>query len=350
MEMKMDLDMKRDGRKIVNFSRRVDCAPFDEWFIGRLQEGYAHGINPFTGKPYEVKLTPEHVKLMILWTKAPGKILGMVNELLLKGFNVAVFATINDYSQWLEPFVPKLEENLSGLVNLVHALGSNAIWWRFDPIVPTDKQDLNWFIEHFGRLAKKMKGLTSRCITSIVHTEGPAKYRHCAENINTAARKVGQKFRVLTREQKLTWVGALSEVLYLNMGIPLEVCCHPFLDNGAVHPDQREKWAGSLLTPEQIRIVTGFPHMETSHCIRAETLNAIGVSGDRRDGSYSLGSKRKGDIRYDLGMCLCRQSTDIGGRVACPHGCIYCQWPHAVEEGPLDIQIDIGNPALTPIK
>lgn len=195
-----------------------------------------------------------------------------------------------------------------------------------------------------------MKGLTSRCITSIVHTEGPAKYRHCAENISIATRKVGRKFKVLTREQKLAWMGALSEVLYSNMGIALEVCCHPFLDNGAVHPDQREKWAGSLLTPEHMRIVTGYHHMETSHCIRTEALSAIGVAGDKRDGSHSLGSKRKGDIRYDLGMCLCCQSPDIGGRVACPHGCVYCQWPHAVEEGPLDIQIDIENPALTPIK
>lgn len=350
IEMKTALGMERDGRKIVNFSRRVDCAPFEEWFIQRLHEGYAHGINPFTGKPYEVKLTPEHVKLMILWTKAPGKILGMVNELSSKGINVAVFATINGYNQWLEPFVPTLGENLSGLRNLLHALGSNAVWWRFDPIVPTDKQDLNWFIEHFDRLAKKMKGLTSRCIASIVHTEGPAKYRHCAENINTAARKVGQKFKVLTREQKLTWMGALSEVLYSNMDISLEVCCHPFVDNGAVHPDQREKRSGSLLTQEHLRIITGYPHIETSHCIRAEALKAIGVAGNRRDGSHSLGSKRKGDIRYDLGMCLCRQSTDIGGSVACPHGCVYCQWPHAAEEGPLDIQINIESPALVPIK
>ena len=87
--------------------------------------------------------------------------------------------------------------------------------------------------------------------------------------------------------------------------------------------------------------------METSHCIRADALNAIGVAGDRRDGSHSLGSKRKGDIRFDLGMCLCRQSTDIGGAVACPHGCIYCQWPHVCDEEPGQIRVNPENPSLT---
>ena len=145
-------------------------------------------------------------------------------------------------------------------------------------------------------------------------------------------------------------MGASSEVLYSNMGIPLKVCCHLFLDNGAVYPGQQEKLAGSLLTSEQMSIVTDYSHIETSHCIRAEALDAIGVAGDRRGGSHSLGSRRKGNIRYDLGMCLCRQSTDIGGSVACPHWCVYCQWPQAVEEGPLDIQSNIERPALTPNK
>lgn len=184
-------DRKSDRCKIVNFSRRIDCAPYEQWFIRRLHKGYAHGINPFTKKPYEVKLTVEHVKLMILWTKAPGKILGMVNELLSRGINVAVFATINGYDRWLEPLVPPLEENLSGLQKVVDAVGLNAIWWRFDPIVPTNKQDLSWFIKHFGRLARMMKDLTSRCIVSIVQTEGPAKYHRCGDNINFAGRKVG---------------------------------------------------------------------------------------------------------------------------------------------------------------
>ena len=31
----------------------------------------------------------------------------------------------------------------------------------------------------------------------------PVKYRRCAEKINTAARKVGQRFKLLTREKKL---------------------------------------------------------------------------------------------------------------------------------------------------
>lgn len=348
--MKTDLNKKPDRRKIVNFSRRVDCAPFGEWFVRRLHEGYAHGINPFTGKPYVVKLTREDVKLMILWTKAPVKILEMVDELLSRGFNVAVFATINGYDKWLEPLVPELEENLSGLRKVVDAVGSDAVWWRFDPVVPTDTQDLDWFIEHLSWLAKKMKGLTSRCITSIVHTEGPAKYRVCADNINAAGRKVGQRLKILTREQKLIWMGELSEVLHLNTGLPLEVCCHPFVDNSAIHRDQGERYPESLLSPEHVRLVNRYPHMETSHCIRADALNAIGVAGDRRDGSHSLGSKRKGDIRYDLGMCQCRQSTDIGGNVACPHGCVYCQWPHVTEDGFSNITVDPIEPSLTPIK
>lgn len=343
----MGTDTKMDRRRIVNFSRRVDCAPFEEWFIKRLREGYAYGINPFTRKPYEVKLTQKDVKLMILWTKAPGKILRMVDELLSKGIKAAVFVTINNYDRWLEPFTPTLEENLSGLRDLVDILGMNSVWWRFDPVVPTDRQDFNWLIDHFGRLLRKMEGLISRCITSVVHVSGPAKYRQCAKNIAAAAARVGQKLKTLTREEKLTWVGELSEVLKANLDIKLEVCCHPFLENKAVHHDQTKKWSEYLLTPKQLRIIENYPNMITSHCIRAEALNRIGVCGDRRDGSHSLGSKRKGDIRYDLGMCYCRQSTDIGGDVPCPHGCVYCQWPHVEGEEPAQIRVDPENPSLS---
>ena len=344
-----------DRRKIVNFSRRVDCAPFEDWFINRIRKGFAQGINPFTGKPYEVKLTAKDVKLVILWTKAPGNILRMVDELLSRDMNVAVFSTVNNYDKWLEPFVPELEENLAGLESLTRVVGVNAIWWRFDPIVPTNKQDLNWFVDHFGRLSMRMRGLTSRCITSIVHTEGPAKYRRCVGNINSAGAKVGQRLRLLTREEKLTWVGELSEVLYSNLRLPLEVCCHPFIDNEAVHRDQIKKWPEYLLSPDQILISAGYTHMRTSHCISSEALTSIGVRGDKRDGSHSLGSKRKGDIRYDLGMCFCRQSTDIGGTVACPHGCVYCQWPHISGQGEgssrisAEPQVDTKSPSLTPL-
>jgi len=182
-----------DKRRIVNFSRRVDCAPFEDWFLHRLDEGVAHGINPHAnnGKPYKVELTTDEVKLIVLWTKAPGQIVNMVDTLLERGFKAAVSATINDYDKWLEPWVPPLEDSLVGLHELNKLIGRDAVWWRFDPIVPTDVQDLDWFKKHLTQLCHEVRGLTSRCVTSFVNTKR-SNYARCGQNIDNAARQVGQ--------------------------------------------------------------------------------------------------------------------------------------------------------------
>jgi hypothetical protein len=335
-----------DRRAVVNFSRRVDCAPFQQWLLSRIDEGFAHGINPFTRKPYEVKLTTDHVKLLVLWTKAPGQIVETVEALVERNFSVAVFVTINNYDEWLEPWVPSLKENLDGVRRINRLIGHDGLWWRFDPVVPTDKQDLDWFKKHLRQLCQEMACFTTRCITSIVNTDGPAKYRRCAKNIDDAAKTTGQRFRPLTRNEKLVWVGELSNVVHQVMGIPLEVCCHPFVDNANIHPAQAKTNDQCLLGAKEISLVQSYPHLRPAHCISDVAVDKLGVVGDKRDGTHSLGSKRKGDVRYDLGMCHCRKSTDIGGNVACPHGCVYCQWPHATEQGPLTVQVDPSNPAL----
>jgi len=132
------------------------------------------------------------------------------------------------------------------------------------------------------------------------------------------------------------------------LDVPLEVCCHPFLDNDEVDPGQKESKGTYLLTSDQMEIVQSYPNLKLAHCIDETSLAKLGVFGDRRDGMHSLGSTRKGDIACDRGMCQCRKSTDIGGSVPCPYGCVYCQWPHADEERPATIEVDPCHLALMP--
>jgi hypothetical protein len=273
----------------------------------------------------------------------------MVRAVRARGIAAAVFTTVNNYDTWLEPFVPPLKENVAGLEQLSGIVGAERVWWRFDPVVPTNVQSLGWFKSHLSTLCEKLRGTTSRCITSIVNTEGPAKYRHCAANINRAGKRVGQELVRLRRGEKLRWLGELSSVVHDIMGFPLEVCCHPFLSNPSVDPKQRKAEPQHLLSASDLEIVQRFPHLAVGQCIHGAVLSRLGVRGNRRDGTHSLGSKRKGDIRYDLGMCQCRRSTDIGGDVPCPHGCVYCQWPHSSMEQLEVVQIDASQPSLTPM-
>lgn len=319
-----------DKRRIVDFSRRIDCAPFVDWFIRRVQEGVVYGVNPYTKKPYRVRITTDAVKLVILWTKAPLAIVEFVKYLKARGFEVAVFATMNDYPKWLEPRVPSFESAVTGARAIGAEIGVDAVWWRFDPIIPTDKMDLAWYRDHVERLAENLKGSVSRCITSVVHTDGPAKYTRCGAALDEVTKKNGQTYRRLAnRMEKIRFVGELSDVVHGVMGVDLEVCCHPFLSNSHVDAVQAAKWKNHLVSPEDEALVASYPHLAPGQCISTPALCSLGVEGDKKDGSFSVGSKRKGNIRCDLGKCLCRKSVDVGGDVPCPHGCEYCQWLHS---------------------
>jgi hypothetical protein len=49
-------------KRIISVSRRTDVPAFyGDWFMGRIEEGFAGVVNPFGGQRYIVSLKPEDV-------------------------------------------------------------------------------------------------------------------------------------------------------------------------------------------------------------------------------------------------------------------------------------------------
>lgn len=57
-------------KKIISISRRTDIPAFyGDWFMGRLKNGFAGVVNPFSGQKYIVSLRPQDVICFVFWSK-----------------------------------------------------------------------------------------------------------------------------------------------------------------------------------------------------------------------------------------------------------------------------------------
>ena len=57
-------------KRIISVSRRTDIPAFyGDWFMRRLEEGFAGVVNPFDGRKYIVSLKPEDVVCFVFWSK-----------------------------------------------------------------------------------------------------------------------------------------------------------------------------------------------------------------------------------------------------------------------------------------
>ena len=57
-------------KRIISVSRRTDIPAFyGDWFMRRLEEGFAGVVNPFGGRKYIVSLKPRDVVCFVFWSK-----------------------------------------------------------------------------------------------------------------------------------------------------------------------------------------------------------------------------------------------------------------------------------------
>ena len=153
---------------ILSVSRRTDIPAFySEWFFNRIKAGYVDVRNPMNiHQVSRVKITPDVVDCIVFWTKNPQNMLPRLNE--LKDYNYYFQFTINPYDKQIEANVPIKANVIETFKELSHKIGANRVIWRFDPILLTDKIDVDYHIKYFEEIAKRLNGLTTRCVISFV--------------------------------------------------------------------------------------------------------------------------------------------------------------------------------------
>lgn len=260
---------------IISCSRRTDIPAFySDWFFNRLSEGYALVRNPVNPRQVrKVSLTPPDVDCIVFWTKDAAPMLDRLH--LLKDYPKYFQFTLTPYDRDVEPNLPPKSEIIDTLLRLSDKIGKKRIIWRYDPVLLTDKISIDYHVDHFGDLAKRLSEHTERCVISFIDM-----YRHIQNRM-------------------------------------ADLCIRP--------SDESEM---RTLAKNIVKIADSYG-MAVETCAEVIDLSDIGIGHgkciDDRLISELTGTKlRIGKDKYQRELCGCATSVDIGEYNTCRHGCRYC--------------------------
>lgn len=261
---------------ILSVSRRSDIPAFySKWFMNRVREGYVYTRNPMNYHSISnISLSPDVVDCIVFWTKNAAPMLEYLPELSEK-YAYYFQYTLNAYLKDIEPNLPKLQDKIETFKKLSAVIGKDMVIWRYDPIVLTEKYNIDWHIRAFTYISNELKNYTNVCVFSFVDM-----YDKVLGNMkDTAATPI-------TKEIMEMLADSFSKIAKAN-GIVLKTCCEEI---------DLEKYG-----------------IEHSCCIDPILIAKI----------LNCNIKTKKDSNQ-RSVCGCIESIDIGQYNTCLHGCKYC--------------------------
>lgn len=261
---------------IISASRRTDIPTYySDWFYNRIQEGYVCVRNPMNiHQISRISLSPDVVDGIVFWTKNPIPMMYRLDE--LKDYMYYFQFTLNSYGTDIEANIPnKNDVIIPAFRDLSRKIGAERVIWRYDPILLTSKYTVDYHINYFNEIAKRLSGYTKKCVISFVDL-----YR------NTKANTKDLGLLPLTEKEMYELAARLVEIADRN-NLIVESCA--------------EK-----INLDQFGIAHG-------HCIDCNLFEQL------------LGCKL--DLEKDKNQreeCGCMASIDIGMYNTCKNGCKYC--------------------------
>ena len=267
-------------RRIISVSRRTDIPAFyGDWFMRRLEEGFAGVVNPFGDRKYIVSLKPEDVVCFVFWSKNLGPFLENLKVINDLGYKFYFNYTVTVLPDVFESDVEK-QEAIDALKQLSRIYTSQHINWRFDPIIISSICDRDFYIRAFEELASEFEGLVERCYFSFVTEYGKVK-----RSFEELERTAGVKITNCNKDFKIDMANELSGIAKRH-GMQMFSCCGDYLINDSI---------------------------QKGHCIDGSVIESLFFA-------EGLAYKEKPTRKE----CGCTESSDIGTYDTCPHGCVYC--------------------------
>lgn len=263
---------------IISASRRTDIPSyFSEWFMNRLEEGRIMIRNPVNRNLVsDVQFTRSLIDCIVFWTKNPIPMLPQVRRLNKTGYPYYFQFTVTGYGTDIERNLPEKSKIIRAFKELYH-LGNGHIIWRYDPIVFLPQYSVEWHLQTFESIARKLNGYTDKCVISFLDMNS---------YVLSQFRKDMLYNTTLESEKLIAFCKTLVEIANAN-GMKIATCA------------------------EKIDLASiGIEH---NHCIDADYIEQI------------IGYKL--DVKKDKGQrsaCGCVESIDIGTYNTCKNGCIYC--------------------------
>jgi hypothetical protein len=265
---------------IVSASYRTDIPAFyAEWFLRRLDEGFALVRNPYSAQMYRVDLRPQRVTGFVFWTRNFGPLLERLDRLRAFGRPFVVQFTITDYPRQIEPAVIPAEKAVAQMHRLAREVHPLCPVWRYDPVLFTSLTPTEFHERNFARLAAALEGAVDEVVISFAQI-----YAKSRRNLDAAARRHGFTWTDAPDDAKRELAERLA-LLARRHGMRLTVCSQPeYLAPGA----------------------------EEARCVDVRRLARIS------------GEPLEAPLKGNRPGCACHESRDIGEYDTCPHGCLYC--------------------------
>jgi len=271
---------------IISASRSTDIPAFcGEWFLRRLDAGYARRVNPFSGQSAYVSF--KNARLFVFWSKNPAPFLPLLKELDKRDLLYYFQVTVNDYEkEGMEKGVPPLAERINAFKRLARLIGKKRVIWRFDPLVLTDTLSPEELLVRIRRIGGELWGYTERLTVSFI-----TLYAKVAKNLAGAG--IGIR----------PWDDAGKAAILQGIG------------------DAAGKWKIQAFSCADENDYSRYGILH-GKCVDDALIGSLVGPGDPlRDFLLrGRGIKDKGQRP----QCGCIVSRDIGSYNTCGHGCVYC--------------------------
>lgn len=259
---------------IFSVGGRTDIVNYyTPWFLKRLKEGYVYTRNPFNKRSVtKYSLKREDVDAIIFTSKNYEPILKDM-DFINSNYPIFCYYTITSYGDDVEVNVPSVEYSLDVISELSDIVGSQKVAWRFDPILVTDKYDIDLHLERFEYICSRISKKISFCVFSFVDMYDKV-YRNMPEIVELGCDD---------KEQIILSLVKIAE----KYGVRLQSCA---------------------VNDEYVKYGVG-----KSGCVTSEILER---SNDILFKDVKIQASREG--------CCCIDWRDIGEYNTCINGCKYC--------------------------
>lgn len=302
---------------IISASRATDIAGFfGDWFIDKWQKGQCNWTNPFNGKKFIISL--KKTRAAVFWTKYPKNFLKHLDYIKQ---NIPIFYfqhSLNDYdNEGIELNIPPKAMRIEVFKTLSESIGKERVIWRFDPLILTDKNDIQRLLDKIESIGDELKNHTQKLVFSFVDI-----YKRTAFNL----RKQGIVYTEWDEEKMINFAQQLSELNTKKAwGFELATCTEEIelKQYGIKHNKCVDDELILRLLAQKIQKQDNSVKDEDE-----ELLNHLGCEFGGVDlfGKIKFIKTSEKNIK-DKGQrraCGCVQSKDIGAYNTCLFGCVYC--------------------------
>lgn len=309
---------------IISASRSTDIPTFySDWFVNRWEAGYIKWTNPFNGKPLYVSF--KNTRLVVFWSKNPKPMFKYLDYFDQKIPNYYFQFTLNDYDEEkFEAKVPSVSARIQTFKELSNRLGKNRVVWRYDPLILTDKIDVNELLKRVKNIGDQIKDFTSKLVFSFADI---SIYRKVQNNLD----KENVNYIEFTQDTMEAFANGIAEI-NKEWGLQLGTCSEKIdLEQyGIVH----NKCIDDDL------MIDIFSHDKKLMDFLGVEIQEASLFENEKKAVKKKNLKDKGQ-RED---CGCIMSKDIGQYNTCPHECNYCYANTSKEIAKKNYKIHLENP------